>query len=58
MEAGPLHSRLLHKGEQHMQELKQQYIADFDAPREGWPFVVRPNARMLILQRNSARASL
>jgi hypothetical protein len=58
MKAGPLHSRLLLKGRQHMQELKQRYIANFGDAQRTSPFVVRPNARMLILRRNGARASL
>jgi hypothetical protein len=57
MEAGPLHSRLLHMGSGHMQELQRRYIANFGSAGNA-PLVVRPNARLLLVRRDSTRAAL
>lgn len=51
MEAGPLHSRLLHLGAAHMEDLKTHYISNFPELAPGSAFVIRPNARMLLLRK-------
>ncbi|KAK9917767.1 hypothetical protein WJX75_007976 [Coccomyxa subellipsoidea] len=51
MEAGPLHSRLLHLGAPHMADLKMRYISNFPKLLPGSAFVIRPNARMLLLRK-------
>lgn len=50
-EAGPLHSRLLHLGAPHMADLKMRYISNFPKSTPGSAFVIRPNARMLLLRK-------
>ncbi len=59
MEAGPLHSRLLHLGASHMADLRTRYVGNFPKYTLGSPFVIRPNARMLLLRKcASIRAAL
>lgn len=47
--SGPWHSRLLHYGEEHMQQLRQQFMAAYPNPAK--PLVHRPHARLLVLRR-------
>ena len=49
MEAGPLHSRLLRHGPEHMRALKASYCSHFKAPSS--PFTIRPNAKRLLVRR-------
>ncbi len=49
MEAGPLHSRLLRHGPEHMRALKTSYCSHFKAP--SLPFTIRPNAKRLLVRR-------
>ena len=49
MEAGPLHSRLLRYGPEHMQALKASYCSRFK--QTGSSFSISPNARRLLVQR-------
>ncbi|BDA48867.1 probable demethylmenaquinone methyltransferase at N-terminal half [Coccomyxa sp. Obi] len=51
MEAGPLHSRLLHLGAAHMEDLKGRYVSNFPKLAPGSAFVIRPNARMMLLRK-------
>ena len=55
MEAGPLHSRLLHLGASHMQDLKSRYVSHFPRLAPGSAFVIRPNARMLLLRKHAPK---
>lgn len=56
MEAGPLHSRLLRYGPEHMQALKGSYCQRFRQIGSG--FVIRPNARRLLVRRQAMRSAL
>ncbi len=56
MEAGPLHSRLLRYGPEHMQALKDSYCKRFRQTGSG--FVISPNARRLLVRRKSIRSAL
>ncbi len=55
MHAGPLHSRLLRYGEEHMQGLRSTFLSRVPNHR---PFHVRPNARVLLLRRTGLLAAL
>ena len=54
--AGPLHSRLLRYGADHMEELRRAYTARFPSPNE--PLEIKPNARIIVARRRGAMASL
>ena len=54
--AGPLHSRLLRYGEEHMEGLRRVFLSSVEAERR--PFDVRPNARILLLRRMRLAASM
>ena len=56
MEAGPLHSRLLRYGPEHMRALKGSYCKRFR--QRGSGFVITPNARRLIVRRQAIRSVL
>ena len=50
--AGPWHARLLALGAEHMQAVEDSFMKDQDLSQ---PVVHRPRARLVVLQRNSAR---
>ncbi|KAL4427344.1 hypothetical protein ABPG77_003253 [Micractinium sp. CCAP 211/92] len=55
--AGPWHSRLLHFGEEHMEELRVQFMSAY--PDQAAPLVHRPEARLVCLRRGlAAQAAL
>ena len=49
MSAGPLHSRLLRHGPEHMRALKASYCSHIKAPSS--LFTIRPNAKRLVVRR-------
>ncbi len=50
--AGPWHARLLALGAEHMQAVEDSFMKDQDLSQ---PVVHHPRARLVVLQRNSAR---
>ena len=50
--AGPWHARLLALGAEHMQAVEQSFMKDQDLSQ---PVVHQPRARLVVLQRSSAR---
>ncbi|PSC67659.1 methyltransferase type 11 isoform A [Micractinium conductrix] len=53
---GPWHSRLLHYGEQHMQELRGSFMQAYPDPQA--PLAHAPEARLVCLRRRAAAAAL
>ena len=47
--AGPWHSRLLHYGEEHMAQLRQQFMQAYPNPRA--PLTHTARARLVVLRR-------
>ena len=52
MQAGPWHARLLALGASHMQHVEESFLNGQDLSQ---PVVHHPRARLIVLQRNSAR---
>ena len=53
MQSGPMHARLLALGAEHMARARHTFLA---AVQDASPFVIEPNARLLVLQRQAAAA--
>ena len=51
MRSGPMHARLLAQGPQAMAAARKSFLAAVQGAK---PFVITPNARLLVLQRQAA----
>lgn len=53
-QSGPMHARLLAMGAEHMASAKRTFLA---AVQDTQPWVITPNARLLVLQKPSMEHS-